>query len=899
MPTVPAQVAPTTLQFNVPADRKVSLGVYDPEGRLVRTLLRVEPLTGSQSLTWDNTDDNGSPVPTHAGGVPVDYTFRLLQHNIVWEWQGVVGNTSTSKTGQQIHTGQYPLLALAAVPSPEASPGDARVRLFMSCGFNEGGPIMRRADWSPADPSQIGKCDYISSDNNGLPYLRPPDRTIAPLHICADADKAYWANSQSYDIRARFVFATNVRDSGTNLRDRLFHFPLGYRIYLEGGSGNCGRTGEEVYPASTPQGCDFDYPNHWPSVLDVRQRDVREDGTWMLETTGIAVQQTGTQLVVLHGREIRYEPVRNKNNVITGYLPAEENEQDIVTLFDKLTGQPRDLGDIHLSTWGLTAPKAVAIHDSTVYIVCKRIDNGQWIVFPFSIVPDGLTPTIVPKSGHIGGNWWNRTFAEPLAIGVSPNGQRVLVVVGGAEQQVLSFDPLGNQNWAFGQPGGYANGPEVTFDKFDFGRSGLRGGIVGAAITFAPDGTFWLAEPGTSRTRRFQINSSAPWLTQLDQIMYLPRVYDCGVVRGEPTRLLSGPLEFEVNYALDVKAPGAWTLKRNFSHYRETATAVIQPYPNEYRYSEKDVFSQVATVRKPAAYVPGQPLPPDLKRSFFFCYRYVASDYLGNPPRLQTGQREYALLELKARPDGTGHIERTGYTFLMEAYDAPPVLDEYGEIRFAKLVPGKREFFSSRLRYDSQESPVEVGDFVPQGNDIVFVAGARTKRAETPVGTSVILPEVSTLSVPVAPLSRMPIAGNMALQLSNARIPSVPGQQQNHLGAVRFLPVDPGNPTYTSGWSWKSMPDGPMRDLKCYYQIVAGANIQEDNMSRAVDALGSDIIVDYSGLYFPQSVPGTQGGKPANQYLHYDASGLPIAQFGKFLEDTAVTYPPTVVEGPP
>ncbi len=63
--------AQTNLSFTLQRDQHVSLKVYDPGGRLVRTLIDGTVGTGSHSITWDGRTSGGACV---ASGV---YLYRL------------------------------------------------------------------------------------------------------------------------------------------------------------------------------------------------------------------------------------------------------------------------------------------------------------------------------------------------------------------------------------------------------------------------------------------------------------------------------------------------------------------------------------------------------------------------------------------------------------------------------------------------------------------------------------------------------------------------------------------------------------------------------------------------------------------------------------------------------
>ena len=56
----------TTVAFDAPAGGPVRLAVYDPAGRLVRTLIDGEVPVGRGQAVWDGRDDRGRAVASGA-----------------------------------------------------------------------------------------------------------------------------------------------------------------------------------------------------------------------------------------------------------------------------------------------------------------------------------------------------------------------------------------------------------------------------------------------------------------------------------------------------------------------------------------------------------------------------------------------------------------------------------------------------------------------------------------------------------------------------------------------------------------------------------------------------------------------------------------------------------------
>ena len=53
----------TTIEFAIPQRSSVNIEIYSTMGQKVKTLLSETKQKGYHSITWNATDDNGSPVP--------------------------------------------------------------------------------------------------------------------------------------------------------------------------------------------------------------------------------------------------------------------------------------------------------------------------------------------------------------------------------------------------------------------------------------------------------------------------------------------------------------------------------------------------------------------------------------------------------------------------------------------------------------------------------------------------------------------------------------------------------------------------------------------------------------------------------------------------------------------
>lgn len=74
--------------------RATSAGVYDTQGKLLRTLWSARPYrAGAHRAIWDGKDDYGNPAPA------ANYTIRVLAGNVHYDWDGVIGVTEDSLAG--------------------------------------------------------------------------------------------------------------------------------------------------------------------------------------------------------------------------------------------------------------------------------------------------------------------------------------------------------------------------------------------------------------------------------------------------------------------------------------------------------------------------------------------------------------------------------------------------------------------------------------------------------------------------------------------------------------------------------------------------------------------------------------------------------------------------------
>ncbi len=232
-------ISATSFTFSLGSAAKTSAGVYRSDGTLVRTLWSgVSYNAGTHSASWDDKDDDGVTVP---GGT---YTIRLIHHNVTYTWEGVIGNTSASFTGSNIHQGIDMTRDIAF---------DTTGNGFIAAGDSEGCITAKR----------------FTTSNPLAPAAMLPGETPWAVNYkwtATDGTLVYFVNSTSGWDNTSFVTAYRVSDNAPH------QFSSGL--------------------AHSVNGWNF-------SVID--RTNKAADGKSVAPPTDIAVQQSGSIVAVAHG----------------------------------------------------------------------------------------------------------------------------------------------------------------------------------------------------------------------------------------------------------------------------------------------------------------------------------------------------------------------------------------------------------------------------------------------------------------------------------------------------------------------------------------------------------------------------------------------------------------------
>lgn len=180
------------------------------------------------------------------------------------------------------------------------------------------------------------------------------------------------------------------------------------------------------------------------------------------------------------------------------------------------------------------------------------------------------------------------TFTNPLAMSVSSD-NTTLAVCEGSTSQIKAIDNFtGAAAWTYGDAGGYSSSSTVSNTKF-YWRD-LRG-LYPTFIAYQPDGSFWVADGGNSRSQHFAANR-----TYIERIMQMGKIYSSSIDANDSSRVVFNFCEFKIDYSKAL-APdnGSWELTHNwgynitpanFSSYQQLRSITTLPNGRTYALSD-------------------------------------------------------------------------------------------------------------------------------------------------------------------------------------------------------------------------------------------------------------------------------------------------------------------------
>jgi hypothetical protein len=424
-------------RFQLDNDYGTSAGAFDASGALVRTLWSNRRYTvGRHDAVWDGLDDDGHPVPGDA-----DYEIRVLAQNVIYTWDGVIGNTSADATSPFHHDG--PKFFAALVVSQD--------RAFFTTPAEGAVPTMR----------------YFRLDEPQSWRARPalPMAYGATMGlIAADDERVYWAHDSSPWPHTwgkggdqAFVMATD--------RD------LSREIVFEAGTPTCVQlVGQSCYR-------DGEMDQNIRSAIDI-VTDFRENPTTPIfegarnNVTGLAVQSAGPLLFVAHGElapaRIHVLDKRSGRQLArialagVGRLVAGPGRDDLWAIHDGDTGRVVS----HL-TIGPAPEYALQV---------VRTLKGIEAPITLALTPDGKQVVVADGGASQQLKAFDVATGEPLWM-------------------------VGDKG-GYATHGPAVSTDKLSFHRNEVDpRTGQR--FEQTVLGFAPDGSFWVGDTGLSRVLKF------------------------------------------------------------------------------------------------------------------------------------------------------------------------------------------------------------------------------------------------------------------------------------------------------------------------------------------------------------------------------------------------------------
>jgi hypothetical protein len=400
------------------------------------------------------------------------------------------------------------------------------------------------------------------------------------------------------------------------------------------------------------------------------------------------------------------------------------------------------------------------------------------------------------------------TLEQPLALGAAETGDEgVWIADGGASQQLKKFDREGQPVQVIGRQGGYANDPRVADDKLFFGASHDR---ERTALGVAAEGSVWTVDTQNNRILRLRTDAQPPGRSD-SQIAYLPHSYASTVDHGNPRRVFSNFLEFEVEGNSPLQNGKNWKLVRNW--------------------------------------LAG--LPASLTDE------HAANAGFGGFASVETlaNGRTYGMLSAKGRQTIV-ELPATGPLRVVKALAMPmprmtaKVLYENGDLGYSLTGPGRQTVLRLPLKgFDKAGDPVWSNEPI--------------KLASVPTSAGSPWHRVGTFSGVLPP--RFPLTESGHVVFFDQ---SVVGNEGFHLGAAK---------EDSDQWLWQASPTGALDGKGSFQTKQIDKSLQYGG--NAVWTSGRHILYGYHGEFYKDLKTGGVG--QANQFMHFDESGLFIGQFGQ------------------
>lgn len=400
------------------------------------------------------------------------YKIKILSNQVQYQWEGTIGNNSTLLSGFDRHNWNDRMYDAVRVGN----------RVFYVVGYQEGTAAQRYFDLTAPRISY----DLYPRNQNGT--------GLVSHAVCSDGTTIYWGGYSSWSNFSG-IFATKVSNPSEEV---MFSTGTSYKAAA-------GRNYTSVIDRyDTPTVATFTY--NGSLMFDLGINGGKANILSIHVSDGAGFNQLITNNYSSTEGKVTLQYYWN------GKLPKGATVKITYRKYYYISGIAVQANGSYLfvarknvnSLRVLNKSTGTLIHDLTIDRVDRlRIDgNGNmWMISKGGVVTkhtinaDGtLSAATLTLSG----------ISQAISLEVSLNNNTLVVGDGGTADNYKAFSvSTGQLLWVKGQDGGYANGPEVNYDKFMFHstkewRTDHDFWKV-ALCVFQEDGTIWLADWGNQR----------------------------------------------------------------------------------------------------------------------------------------------------------------------------------------------------------------------------------------------------------------------------------------------------------------------------------------------------------------------------------------------------------------
>ena len=447
-------------------------------------------------MTWDYTDDFGATVADGA------YRVVVIAHNVAYQWQGVIGNTSNRGAAALVQR----TMTFGGTPTVVDTVGEHTFRAFSTISTMAIGPDGVGYIANSYNEQQHAMARFNVAAPQEKTLLSHDDFQRVFKHVVTDGTIAYFAN-------------TGLGGAGAGIFDHAENFIIG----LHAGDG-----AEVTFPGGSQWRDGIGPGNWWDSVLD----PVDEVSAAGDPIQGMAVETTGSNLYVSH-------------------------RTSGIKIIHKTTGACRNTTSPYAGNCG----GSIAVPNPSVMAMAP---NGDlWVASNGTEVRRYTTPGDTPSlAATVSG--FSRIIA--VAVSPVTSTLLVVDAGVTEQRIKAYDTTTGALKWVHGALGGYnsANGSLVTPTKLKFDDADVS--YITFEPAAGGREVFWVGEPGNLRNLKFEIPGTPTAVNPLiyrDVIMYLPASYSMTADRADPSRVFSGFLEFHVDHSRVLHE--SWTLTRNWN----------------------------------------------------------------------------------------------------------------------------------------------------------------------------------------------------------------------------------------------------------------------------------------------------------------------------------------------